>query len=34
LPRIYASILENHQTPEGIKIPKFLQSYTGFDLLN
>ncbi len=34
LPRIYASILENHQTPEGIKIPKLLQPYTGFELLN
>lgn len=34
LPRIYASILENHQSPEGIKIPKLLQSYTGFELLN
>jgi seryl-tRNA synthetase len=34
LPRIYASILENNQTPEGIKIPKLLQPYTGFELLN
>ena len=31
LPRIVASILENNQTPEGIMIPKALQSYTGFD---
>ena len=34
LPRIVASILENNQTPEGIRIPKILQSYTGFDLIN
>ncbi len=34
LPRIVASLLENNQTPEGIKIPKALQSYTGFDLIN
>jgi seryl-tRNA synthetase len=34
LPRIVASILENNQTPEGITIPKALQSYTGFDIIN
>ncbi|WP_299247996.1 serine--tRNA ligase [uncultured Cytophaga sp.] len=34
LPRIVASILENNQTPEGIRIPKVLQSYTGFDTIN
>jgi seryl-tRNA synthetase len=34
LPRIVASILENNQTPEGIRIPKVLQAYTGFDLIN
>jgi seryl-tRNA synthetase len=34
LPRILASILENHQTAEGIRIPKALQPYTGFDILN
>lgn len=33
LPRIVASLLENHQTPDGIRIPKALQAYTGFDLL-
>ncbi len=33
LPRIVASLLENNQTPEGIKIPKALQPYTGFDLI-
>lgn len=34
LPRIVASILEDNQTPEGIKIPKALQPYTGFDIIN
>ncbi len=34
LPRILASILENYQTPEGIKIPKVLQKYTGFDFIS
>jgi seryl-tRNA synthetase len=34
LPRIVASLLENNQTPEGIKIPKALVPYTGFDLIN
>lgn len=33
LPRIYASILENHQTEEGIKIPKALQAYTLFNII-
>ena len=33
LPRIVATILENHQTPEGIRIPKALQKYTGFDMI-
>ena len=33
LPRVLASLLENHQTPEGIKIPKALVSYTGFDMI-
>jgi len=33
LPRIVASLLENNQTKEGIKIPKCLISYTGFDLI-
>ncbi len=33
LPRIVASLLENNQTPEGIKIPKALQRYTGFDMI-
>jgi seryl-tRNA synthetase len=33
LPRIVAAILENNQTPEGIRIPKALVPYTGFDLI-
>jgi len=33
LPRILASLLENNQTKEGIKIPKVLQKYTGFDMI-
>ncbi len=31
LPRILAALLENNQTPEGIKIPEVLVPYTGFD---
>jgi seryl-tRNA synthetase len=34
LPRIVAAILENNQTEEGIKIPKVLIPYTGFELIN
>jgi seryl-tRNA synthetase (EC 6.1.1.11) len=34
LPRIVAALLENHQTPEGIKIPKALIPYTGFDMID
>ncbi|MEO1050335.1 MAG: serine--tRNA ligase [Bacteroidota bacterium] len=34
LPRIVASIIENNQTPEGIKIPEVLVPYTGFDIIN
>ena len=34
LPRIVAALLENHQTPEGIKIPKALIPYTGFDMIS
>ncbi len=34
LPRIVAALLENNQTPEGIRIPKALVPYTGFDLIN
>ncbi len=34
LPRIVAALLENNQTPEGIRIPKVLQPYTGFDIID
>ena len=34
LPRIVAALLENHQTPDGICIPKALQPYTGFDIID
>jgi seryl-tRNA synthetase len=34
LPRIVAALLENNQTPEGIKIPKALVPYTGFEYIN
>lgn len=34
LPRVVAALLENHQTDQGIRIPKALQPYTGFDILN
>lgn len=34
LPRVMASLLENYQTAEGIKIPDVLVPYTGFDLIN
>ena len=33
LPRIVATLLENNQTPEGIRIPKALVPYTGFDII-
>ena len=34
LPRILAALLENNQTPEGIKIPEALVPYTGFEIIN
>jgi len=34
LPRIVAAILENNQTESGIKIPKVLIPYTGFDMIS
>lgn len=34
LPRIVAAILENNQTPKGIKVPKVLIPYCGFELIN
>ena len=33
LPRIVAALLENNQTPEGIKIPEVLVPFTGFDVI-
>jgi seryl-tRNA synthetase len=33
LPRIVAALLENNQTESGIKIPKVLIPYTGFDII-
>jgi seryl-tRNA synthetase len=33
LPRIVAALLENNQTPEGIRIPPALIPYTGFDMI-
>ncbi len=33
LPRIVAAILENNQTPAGIKIPEVLVEYCGFDMI-
>ncbi len=34
LPRIVASLLENNQTDEGIRIPKALVPYTGFEMID
>jgi seryl-tRNA synthetase len=34
LPRVLAGILENYQTPEGIKIPDVLVPYCGFDIID
>ncbi len=34
LPRVLAGLLENCQTPEGIKIPEVLVPYCGFELIN
>ncbi|WP_321371086.1 serine--tRNA ligase [uncultured Draconibacterium sp.] len=34
LPRIVAALLENNQTPEGIKIPEVLVPFTGFDMIS
>ncbi len=33
LPRIVAALLENNQTPDGIRIPEALIPYTGFDMI-
>ena len=34
LPRIVAAIIENNQTPEGIRVPKALVPYCGFELID
>ncbi len=34
LPRIVAALLENNQTPAGIKIPEALVPYTGFEIID
>lgn len=34
LPRIVAALLENNQTPEGIRVPEVLQRYTGFNIID
>jgi len=34
LPRIMAALLENNQTPNGIRIPEVLVSYCGFDMID
>ena len=34
LPRIMAALLENNQTPEGIRIPEVLHRYTGFTIID
>ncbi|MBP3828852.1 MAG: serine--tRNA ligase [Bacteroidaceae bacterium] len=34
LPRIVAALLENNQSEAGIRIPKALQPYTGFDIID
>lgn len=34
LPRILAALLENNQTEQGIAIPKILQPFAGFDLID
>lgn len=34
LPRIMAALLENNQTPEGIKLPKKIAEYARFEMIN
>jgi seryl-tRNA synthetase len=34
LPRIIAALLENNQTPEGIRIPEVLIPYTGYEMIS
>ena len=33
LPRIVAALMENNQTPEGIRVPRCLVPYCGFEIL-
>ena len=33
LPRVLATLIENNQSDDGIKIPKVLQPYTGFSII-
>lgn len=34
LPRVVAALLEDHQAPDGIHVPKALQPYLGTDIIN
>lgn len=34
LPRVVATIIENNQTPEGIRVPEVLVPYCGFEMLD
>jgi seryl-tRNA synthetase len=34
LARVVAALLENHQGPDGIRIPEALRPYTGFDAIH
>ena len=34
LPRVMAGLIENNQSKEGVKIPKALIPFTGFDIIN
>ncbi|MEO1012910.1 MAG: aminoacyl--tRNA ligase-related protein, partial [Bacteroidota bacterium] len=34
LPRVLAGILENYQTPDGIRIPEVLVPYCGFERID
>jgi len=34
LPRIVAAILENNQTPEGVRVPKCIVPYCGFEMID
>ena len=34
LPRVMAGLIENNQSKDGIKIPKALVPFTGFDIID